>query len=421
MPIVGPDRYTLFDQFYAVIDSDDRPCDYGYILELAKGTADPHARLAAGLQSARAQFARVGARPRGKRWVDAPEDRLELERGAGNAAEKQEAFRAWMERRDDGMQLRQLLYFDTERGGYELLSKWHHAAADAMAHLQVLGHQLRVAFRGPVAVEPEPPLVLRTHPAPVARSRYAFDGPSDSLAARGSGPPSRRRHWLSLDLDAAALRRFAEANGGFGYTDLLLDLSMQSAIRFNARDEPAKRPRACLFLTCNTREPWHSGMGNASSRLRIYGPLEHAGTVERCRNIREQVRWTKEHGEWYLRVPAFIEALPVWLRRLLLKAALRRSWSPGTMAVAHLERFGDPDWAGLFPMLRSVALVSLVSRQFPLIPCFMTLGQTTRCTITYDPALVPDDDARAFADELIEQVEALAPGAAGLGERCASA
>lgn len=396
MPIVGPDRYTLFDQFYEVVESEGRSCYYAIVIELAAGIRDPREALQAGLRSAREHFARVGARPRGKRWVKSAEESLSIDTECGTSAQKEEATRALMAL-DGGPYIQQLLFFDVERGRYELISKWHHAVGDGAAHFLMLTHQLRVAFGIPFAAEPEPPLVMKTHPHPVSRSKYA--GPFDLLETRAGGLSSNQRRWIAVDVDAAALRRFAEEAGGFTYTNLLLDFAMQSACTLIAQETP----RVCAFLTCNNREQWSRGLGNASARVRIYGTRASQGVIERCRDIHQQVRWTMDHGEWFVRVPRIVELLPVWLRRRLLQAALRRSWSPGTFLFAHIERLADPDWGELFPMLDSVHIVPLLTRQFPLICVAITLRDTTRCTFTYDPALITDDDARAFAAEFAEQ------------------
>ncbi len=423
MAILAPDHYALFDQLYDVLDSPARPADFGVVLTFAPGLADPHAALVAGLQQARARLARVGARPRGRRWVKSAEERLLVERGAGPSAEKQRAYRAFMQRDRDGQRLLQLAYFDEELGRHELLSRCHHALGDGATHLQILALQLRAAFDLPLEAGPEAALALRAHDAPRPRAPHAHVGGSDALAARGAGPMSARRHWLSVALDAPALREFASRAGGFTYGDLLADCTLQAVARWNARHAPSRAPRVGVFLSCNVRAQWWRGLGNGSSRVRLYARgVAEAETVARCRALRAQLEWAMHNGEWALRVPSFVERLPAPARGLLLRAALRgRDWDPGTLLLAHVERLGQPDWDEALPMVEAVQLVSLLSRRFALACLAATHRGRTLATFTYDPALIPDHDARALAELFAAQAEAAAPGCASLVHACASA
>jgi hypothetical protein len=421
MTVPAAERYSLFDQFYDEVESETRPADHSTVIVFREGTDDPYAALMEGLRRAEAHYARVGATPKGRRWVPDATATPVLERVSGATDESEAIFRAFFDRPRDGKRLLQMLFFDTQQRRYTLLTRMHHSLGDGDTHLQVVDYQLRVAFGQSVDEGPESPLALRSHPAPVKRSVYAYAEPSDVMITRNA-PRMRARHWQSVMLSTSALRRFADAHEETSVTAVLVDLVIQSVAHWMETTRPERAARICIFLTCNAREQRHRGLGNASSRVRIYGGTSAVDRAERCRHVHRQVQWTMKNGEWSFTVPSWAENLPAPLRGLLLRVMTRVvRWEPGTLLLAILERFGREPWSTLFPAIDHVYAVLPLSGAFPVSCAVMTHGEKTLFTMTYDPSLIPDADARQIAEHLSAQAATIGAVAHHAEPLCASA
>jgi hypothetical protein len=116
--------------------------------------------------------------------------------------------------------------------------------------------------------------------------------------------------------------------------------------------------------------------------------------------VREQVRWSKSHGEWS--IPASLESLvqwPKWLSVPFLKVLIQRPRvDRGTLFFSHIEQF--PFDKELFSVLKSFGAVVPLDRHHPLaiVAVGRGNGKTTFC-LSWDPAL--------FSESEVEEFEAL--------------
>jgi hypothetical protein len=358
------------------METPERRLDFALDVTLKEPIA--HERLLAGARHARELHPRADQIIAGEEWTAAkmPAESLLT---AGDEALFDRAFDPRREPQ------RQTLLGD------RLITKSHHAAADLMSALLFLRAQLDRATTAK-------PLQLRTHPHPVRKSRFAQAGPSTRLWTRHRQPSGERRV-RTFEVDA---RLRAAIGEGFTYNDLLGTAALTMLYRFQEAHR-ADVAHLSLWFPVNVRvDPWE-GFGNGSSRIRIYGRHLAGPLLDRARRFREQVRWSKEHGEWAVPEKHPLLQLPASMRRPVLRAYLRRPWvDMGTMLFSHLERLAPE---GELPIER-IAIQCNLDRTHAAGIAGVTLGDRTQMSMTYDPALLEAEDVDlliSFFQETMEE------------------
>jgi hypothetical protein len=149
----------------------------------------------------------------------------------------------------------------------------------------------------------------------------------------------------------------------------------------------------------NIRSRSFAGFGNGTSRIRLYARYdESAPLVEKAREVRRQVSWTTEHGEWAVpEIPLFTR-LPAWIVRPALRSYLNRpSVDMATGVFSHADR-----WAGeareAFQHVDGIECVGLLHPRQSLAINGATHREKTWLTFTYDAGLLRPIDI----DQLVE-------------------
>jgi hypothetical protein len=359
------------------METPERRLDFALDTTLKEPIA--YAQLLAGAKHARAIHPRADQIIAGEEWI-----RAEMPAESLLALGDDALFDRPLDPRREP--LRQTLL-----GDRRLITKSHHAAADLTSALLFLRAQLDRSITAK-------PLQLRTHPHPVRKSRFAQAGPSARLWTRRRRPSGERRV-RAFDVDA---RLRAAIGEGFTYNDLLGTAALTMLRRFQEAHR-ADSARLSLWFPVNVRvDPWE-GFGNGSSRIRIYGRHLVGPLLDRARGFREQVRWSKEHGEWAVPEKHPLLQLPASMRRPVLRAYLRRPWvDMGTMLFSHLERLAP---AGELPIER-IEIQCNLDRTHAAGIAGVTLGDRTQMSLTYDPALLETEDVDlliSFYQETIEE------------------
>lgn len=274
-----------------------------------------------------------------------------------------------------------------------LVTVGHHAAGDLVSILAWVRHQLDVAF-GRTPATPTS-LTLRTCDAPVRKSRYAWSGASTRLWSR-AGPSSVRRR---RKLDLVPFR----PAGDVTYNDALLVTALDVFTAFNA-SRGAPTDRIAVWCPINARAKPFEGFGNGSSRVRVYRRYgDDAPLDERAKNVREQVKWTREHGEWFVPTDHPLLSGPAWLLRMYLS----RPWvDMATGAFSHGERVGPGADETLWPEVEDLEIVGQLDKRHPFGIFGATFRGRTRLTLLYDPAQLNDEDVDQLAADFERRFEA---------------
>ena len=281
--------------------------------------------------------------------------------------------------------------------GATLATRFHHAAADGLSAALWLGHQLSVAYGlTPPAHAPE--LSLRRAQTSVRRSQFAYDGACDPLWTVAKSTRTGTRRWTTFHFCATDLRQACKRAGGFTYSDLLATCALEVFARWNRQHNENGVVKVGLWLPMNIRSRSFEGFGNGTSRIRLYARYSpSASLLDKAREVRQQVSWTTEHGEWavpeiplFTRLPRFIAA-PA-LRRYLNRPSIDMA----TAVFSHSDR-----WAGdareAFKHVDRIECIGLLHpRQSLAINAATHHGQTWM-TFTYDAGLLRAADT----DELV--------------------
>jgi hypothetical protein len=401
---MAPESASLLDLISVWMDTYERPLDFAVVAHLDR--AADVAALERGAESARSRFVRTRSRMHRDAWVPCDDVSRIAPLNGDDVQAALDAIFAVVLDPTKRVPLEQVLL-----GDRVLITRCHHAAGDLASALAFLDHQLRVARGDPVSMDSSP-LCLRKHPNPARKSAFAHTGPSTPLwtrrAARG-----RRRCIHFIELDAGPLRGLVERCGRFTYNDLLGTAALVALGRFQA-EHGAPTSKLSLWFPVNVRvDPW-SGFGNGSSRIRIYDRAE-VNLLDRAASFREQVVWSKDHGEWAMPEKHPLLSLPDSLKRAALTAYFRRPWvDMGTLLFSHAEKVG-PDEQMLAGVARLEVLANLDERHSAGL-AGVTLRGRTQLSLTWDPAQLDAQDADRFL-ELYR--EAIAQACAEL-ERCAA-
>ncbi|MEQ9504381.1 MAG: hypothetical protein RIT81_46420 [Deltaproteobacteria bacterium] len=274
-----------------------------------------------------------------------------------------------------------------------LVTVGHHAAGDLVSILAWVRHQLDVAF----GRDPAPPssLELKGCDQAVRKSKYAWSGASTRLWSRGDPSNVRRRKKLHVTPFSP--------RGDVTYNDVLLTATLDTFAAFNAA-RGASAEQIAVWCPVNVRARPFDGFGNGSSRVRIYRRYDDDTPIaERVARVREQVRWTKKNGEWFVPVDHPLLSGPAWLLRLYLS----RPWvDMATGAFSHGERVGPGDDDTLWPEVEDLEIVGQLDRRHPFGIFGATFRGLTRLTLLYDPGQLEGEDVDALADIFTERLDA---------------
>jgi len=301
--------------------------------------------------------------------------------------------------------VRQMLLLNGPTGA-TLVTRFHHSAADGLSAALWLGHQLNVAY-GLEAVDTErAPFVdlpLRRLPTSVRRSEFAFDGASDPLWTSNSDRSGARR-WVTIVFPAPELQRACRRVGGFTYNDLLATCTLEVFSRWNARF--AAKGKIGLWMPMNIRREANLGFGNGTSRIRLYARYkENDSLVEKSHEVRRQVSWATEHGEWVVpRMPWFTRA-PRAITRPLLRRYLNLSSVDMCTGVFSHAGSWIANAGEAFKHVDRIECVGLLhERQSVAINAATHNGQTW-LTFTYDPGLLSAAEVQQLGQMYEQQID----------------
>jgi hypothetical protein len=281
--------------------------------------------------------------------------------------------------------------------GATLATRFHHVAADGLSAGLWLGHQLSVAYGlTPPAHASE--LSLRRPQTSVRRSQFAYAGACDPLWTPPKSMRTGNRRWTTFSFPSTDLRQAGKRVGGFTYSDLLATCALEVFAQWNQRHTRNGPPRVGLWLPMNVRSRSFEGFGNGTSRIRLYARYApSASLLDKAREVRRQVSWTTEHGEWAVpEIPLFTR-LPRWIAAPALRRYLNRpSIDMATGVFSHADR-----WAGdareACKHVSGIECIGLLHpRQNLAINAATHQGQTWM-TFTYDSGLLRAADV----DELV--------------------
>jgi len=302
--------------------------------------------------------------------------------------------------------------FDTKHpirqvfNGDTLATRFHHTAADGLSAALWLGHQLSVAYGlTPPASSAE--LSLRRASTSVRRSQFAYDGACDPLWTPDATRSGTRR-WTTFSFPASDLRKACKRSRGFTYSDLLATCALEVFAQWNHKHHQNGLPRVGLWLPMDIRSRSFEGFGNGTSRIRLYARYAPSSTlVEKTREVRRQVSWTTEHGEWAVpNIPLFTR-LPAAIMRPALRHYLNRpSIDMATGVFSHADR-----WAGnaqeAFQHVDRIECIGLLHQRQNLAINAATHRGQTWITFTSDKGLLRASDVAELA-EMYQQEIALA-------------
>ena len=408
----GPVPLATLDLACLLADSPGRPLDYALVYHLGQSThAIPDlGPLYRGAQSALAAFPIAGSRLRLPRFdlpvwepqPDAPPALAVRVFPEGEKTVRIQEFLASPFRPEDGPPLRQLLRGIGDPSSWSLVTQVHHGASDLVGVLLFLQWQLQVA-RGlvPSPVRPhkmQP--VLRETPK---RARRNPDSRSSTPLATRSGLSSESRCWRTVLVPREPLVSLSQTVGGFRWNDCLLAAALDALAAWNER-QGAKTDRIGLWVPMNVRQERLRDFGNGASRIRVHrepvSTVKSRAFLERCRSVRRMVYRKKRAGEWA--VPTL--PVPNWMFPIaapLLRRWLGRPWADfGTAGFTHLEGWpGDEE-----PVLNDIPgmeVIACLHRRHPIYFVAMSGSDQTAVTITWDPALLRDDDIDFIANAFV--------------------
>ena len=423
----------LLDRAFYVLDSARSPQDFTLILQL---TDAPRVdRFYAAAKSALNRFPTSACCIDGPAWVWREDKHFKLEIVTNGSAIERFIDEPFDLRRQ--LPVKQMLILD---GGTRLVTRFHHSAADGLSAVLWVGHQLNVAY-GLEGSQSElgefSGLALRRQTASVRRSQFAFDGASDRLWTANLKRSGARR-WFTISFPATELQKACRRAGGFTYNDLLATCTLEVLRRWNVehgRPQSAAPTNASrnikisrgdcrggtpwppvvesqskigLWMPVNVRRESNVGFGNGTSRIRVYARYDpEARLVEKCREVRRQVSWTSEHGEWVVPEIPWFTRLPRPIISPLLRGYLNLpSVDMATAVFSHVAS-GMANASEAFKHVERIECVGLLHPRQSLAINAATHRGYTWMTFTYDPALLTTGDVTELS-RLYEQQIAVA-------------
>lgn len=396
---------SKLDYAFSLMDSAESPQDFVINLDLSKPPSLD--RLRAGAASATHRYPVSACTIKNRTWVNGKHEHAQLPLN-GNLPPSLESF---VNERFDARRetpVKQLLLTNDENSA-SLVTRFHHIAADGLSAALWLGHQLGLAYQ---LIEPDntpasfAELRLRESSASVRRSVFAYKGASDPLWTTNYIPSGTRR-WITINFDATELRRACRKARGFTYSDLLATCTLETFLAWNQRHDPRQHPQIGLWYPFNIRANSPPGFGNGTSRIRIYAryPRE-ASFADKAREVRKQVSWSTEHGEWVIPQLPLFTRLPRPIVAPLLNGYLKQpTVDMATGVFSHADRWAG-DAAESFKYVTRIECVGLLHARQRLAVNGATHQGQTWLTFTYDPALLDASDARELVETYEQQIAA---------------
>ena len=155
----------------------------------------------------------------------------------------------------------------------------------------------------------------------------------------------------------------------------------------------------------NIRRNSGAGFGNGTSRIRIYARYDpDAKLIDKCREVRRQVSWTTEHGEWVVpEIPLFTR-MPRPIIGPLLRGYLNRPSVDMATGVFSHAGSGMANACDAFRHVERIECVGLLHPRQSLAVNGATHHGHTWLTLTYDPALLSIDDINELSSLYKEQI-----------------
>ena len=387
-------RMPLLDRAFDLLDSARSPQDFALILHL--NDAPEVDRFYTGAKSAMNRFPVSACCKDRQAWVWRENKYFKLEIvTAASEFETKSAIERFVDETFDLRReppVKQMLVLDGSSGGC-LVTRFHHAAADGLSAALWVGHQLNVAY-GFEAEQHERGefngLALRRLATSVRRSQFAFDSASDRLWTRRSRRSGVRR-WFTIGFPATSLQKACRRAGGFTYNDLLATCTLEVLYQWNST--LGSRTKIGLWMPMNVRRESNVGFGNGTSRIRIYARYDpNANLIEKCREVRRQVSWTTENGEWVVPQIQWFTHLPRPFIRLLLRGYLHLPSVDMATAVFSHAASGMANACAAFRHVERIECVGLLHPRQSLAINAATYEGHTWLSLTYDPALLTIDD-----------------------------
>jgi hypothetical protein len=161
-------------------------------------------------------------------------------------------------------------------------------------------------------------------------------------------------------------------------------------------------------MPMNIRRNSDEGFGNGTSRIRVYARYDPAARlVDKCREVRRQVAWSSEHGEWVVPEIPWFTRLPRPIIAPLLRGYLNRASVDMATGVFSHAGSAMANACEAFKHVKKIESVGLLHPRQNLAINAATHHGHTWLTLTYDPGLLTTDDANELS-RLYEQQIALA-------------
>lgn len=378
-------KLTLLDCAFKLLDDVRSPQDFTIILHF-RNPPDVD-RLQAGARSAREHFTK---------------SRVHLAKPVQSEIATGSAIEEFVNQRFDLRRSSPVRQFFISNGP-ALATRFHHAAADGMSAAMWLAHQLSVAY-GLMPAASSAAIELRNAKRSVRRSVFAYVGACDPLWTANSSR-SGKRQWITRGFASEDLQRACRRAGGFTYSDLLATCALEVFRQWNHQHTRNGRPRVGLWLPVNIRRRSSEGFGNGTSRIRLYARYSPAASlIDKAREVRRQVSWSTEHGEWVVPDFPLLTRLPHWIARPALRSYLNRpAIDMATGVFSHADRWGGVSEA--FKHVERIECIGLFHPRQNLAINGATHRGQTWLTFTYDVGLLSADEVEELARMYEHQVE----------------
>jgi hypothetical protein len=404
--VTEPSALSPLDLVSAKLHKASRPLNFSVILTLEPGAVQAE-MLRVGAISATHLFPSSGSRVVNRVWQWEDIDPLDVFE-ADDSSSAELAIHGFVNGGTDphvDIQVRQLLVTVRTSDEVTLVSRFHHSAFDGVSAALWIFHQMMVAS-GEVEAErtlgPWAGPDLRTHDNHHRKSAFSHVG-----ASRRVWSPSTKatpvRDWHSWTLDSSHHAAVKQQVEGITTNDILSASILQTMMDWNiAHGVPSNKMG--LWVPMNIRRQAFVGFGNGSSRIRIYADKMEAETPsERYRNIREQVMWSKDNGEWHVPTDSAILGMPDSFMVPILRAFLGRPWvDMASVPFTHLEDLGLA--SRFVPLVRKASWVIMLHERFPFGITAATVGADTQFTMTYDPGMITREHVCEFEQMFSERV-----------------
>ena len=214
------------------------------------------------------------------------------------------------------------------------------------------------------------------------------------------GAALAERNWTTLRIRASEFLGLSRSREGFTYNDVLLVCALDTLHWWNSQHGTTGR-KTGVWLPMNIREDAFRGFGNGTSRIRVYRRFAGDDTLQsKCRQIRSQIDWSRRHGEWAVPKRHILTRWPFPASVPLLRGYLNRPWADmGSAALTHVQQWHgqmDEEFVGVLGM----EVIGALHMRHALMMAAVTHSGQTWMTLTYDPALLEEDDVAGIGQRL---------------------